>query len=196
MLPILLIIDEITREDERELLRRLFFTYAPKMKQLAKSILQNDADAEDALHDAFLLVIRYRKKFVQSDEIEIKRLLVIYSRSVCFNRLRREKRMRAHIVPEVPSDADDGLHPAEDIPDADADPGEALLTKEQSDLLRRAIDRLPSPAREIVWLRYYAGHTNVEIGALLGIKPSTVGSTLRRSLAKIQNETEAYFVDR
>ena len=34
------------------------------------------------------------------------------------------------------------------------------------------------------------------IGALLGIKPATVGSTLRRSLAKIQNETEAYFVDR
>lgn len=93
-------------------------------------------------------------------------------------------------------DADDGLHPAADIPDADADPGETLLTKEQADVLRRAIDRLPSPAREIVWLRYYAGHTNVEIGALLGIKPSTVGSTLRRSLAKIQNETEAYFVER
>lgn len=195
MLPILFTIDEITQEDERELLRRLFFTYAPKMKQLAKSILKNDADAEDALHDAFLLVIRYRKKFVQADEIEIKRLLVIYSRSVCFNRLRREKRMRAHIVPDAPADADDP-QPAADIPDADADPGETLLTKEQADVLRRAIDRLPSPAREIVWLRYYAGHTNVEIGALLGIKPATVGSTLRRSLAKIQNETEAYFVER
>ena len=60
MLPILLIIDELTREVERELLRRLLFTYAPKMKQLAKSILKNDADAEDSLHDAFLLVIRYR----------------------------------------------------------------------------------------------------------------------------------------
>ena len=89
MLPILLMIDEITQEDERELLRRLFFTYAPKMKLLAQSILKNEADAEDALHDTFLLVIRYRKKFVQVDEIEIKRLLVIYSRSVCFNRLRR-----------------------------------------------------------------------------------------------------------
>ena len=195
MLPILLMIDEITQEDERELLRRLFFTYAPKMKLLAQSILKNEADAEDALHDTFLLVIRYRKKFVQADEIETMRLLVIYSRSVCFNRLRREKRIRAHIVPESPTDAGDP-QPAADIPDADADPTKLLLTKEQSDLLRRAIDRLPSPAREIVWLRYYAGHTNVEIGALLGIKPSTVGSTLRRSLAKIQNETEAYFVDR
>lgn len=196
MLPILLMIDEITQEDERELLRRLFFTYAPKMKLLAQSILKNEADAEDALHDTFLLVIRYRKKFVQADEIETRRLLVIYSRSVCFNRLRREKRMRAHIIPEAPMDADDGLHPAADIPDTDADPTRLLLTKEQTDVLRRAIDRLPSPAREIVWLRYYAGHTNVEIGALLGIKPSTVGSTLRRSLAKIQNETGAYFVER
>ena len=34
MLPILLIIDEITREDERELLRRLFLTYAPKTQPL------------------------------------------------------------------------------------------------------------------------------------------------------------------
>ena len=34
MLPILLMIDEITKEDERELLRRLFFTYAPKSKPL------------------------------------------------------------------------------------------------------------------------------------------------------------------
>lgn len=166
------------------------------MKLLAQSILKNEADAEDALHDTFLLVIRYRKKFVQADEIEIKRLLVIYSRSVCFNRLRREKRTRARIVPDTAPDADDDLHPAADIPDADADPTRLLLTKEQADVLRRAIDRLPSPAREIVWLRYYAGHTNVEIGALLGIKPSTVGSTLRRSLAKIQNETGAYFVER
>lgn len=145
MLPILLMIDEITQEDERELLRRLFFTYAPKMKLLAQSILKNEADAEDALHDTFLLVIRYRKKFVQADEIEIKRLLVIYSKSVCFNRLRREKRTRARIVPDTAPDADDGLHPAADIPDADADPGETLLTKEQADVLRRAIDRLPSP---------------------------------------------------
>ena len=139
MLPILLMIDEITQEDERELLRRLFFTYAPKMKLLAQSILKNEADAEDALHDTFLLVIRYRKKFVQADEIEIKRLLVIYSRSVCFNRLRREKRTRARIVPDTAPDADDGLHPAADIPDTDADPTRLLLTKEQADVLRRAI---------------------------------------------------------
>ena len=196
MLPILLMMDTICKEDERELLRRLFFTYAPRMKLLAQSILKNEFDAEDALHDAFLSVIRYRKKFVQADEIEIRRLLVIYIRSVCFNRLRREKCARARIIPGTAPDAGVDPRPEKDIPDTDAAPGEKLLTKERSDVLRRAIDRLPSPAREIVWLRYYAGHTNVEIGALLGIKPSTVGSTLHRSLKKIQNETEAYFVDR
>ena len=30
MLPILLMMDTICKEDERELLRRLFFTYAPR----------------------------------------------------------------------------------------------------------------------------------------------------------------------
>lgn len=78
--------------DERELVQQLFFTYGQRVKALAGRILRNEQDAEDALHDTFLKIIRYRKKFVGADPAEIKRLIVIIAKSVCFNLYRRKSR--------------------------------------------------------------------------------------------------------
>ena len=47
--------------DERELVQQLFFTYGRQVKALAGRILRNEQDAEDALHDTVLKLIRYRK---------------------------------------------------------------------------------------------------------------------------------------
>ena len=40
--------------DERELVQQLFFTYGRQVKALARSILHNEQDVEDAMHDTFL----------------------------------------------------------------------------------------------------------------------------------------------
>ena len=173
--------------DERELVQQLFFTYGRQVKALAGRILRNEQDAEDALHDTFLKIIRYRKKFVGADPAEIKRLIVIIAKSVCFNLYRRKKQESACFAA---ADEDFGT------PDADGmDAIEAFLAHESAARLRDAINTLAAPAREIVLLKYYSGFSNTEIAALLGLPASTVGTILWRSLKKIRERTEAYFCD-
>ena len=192
MLSILLTINEIENEDERALVQRLFFDYGRQVKALAQSILHSEHDAEDALHDTFLKIIKYREKFVQIDGDETKRLIVIYTRSVCFNLYRRKKR-ESGFAAEA-GDADDGTSAADREAD-DVDVLESVLARESAERLKGAIDALPSPAREIVLLKYYGEMTNLEISDLLGINASTVGSILHRSLQKIKAKMEAYLCD-
>ena len=192
MLSILLAINEIENEDERALVQRLFFDYGRQVKALAQSILHSEHDAEDALHDTFLKIIKYREKFIQIDGDETKRLIVIYTRSVCFNLYRRKKRENGFAAET--GDADDGTSAADREAD-DVDVLESVLARESAERLKRAIDALASPAREIVLLKYYGEMTNLEISDLLGINASTVGSILHRSLQKIKAKMEAYLCD-
>ena len=192
MLSILLAINEIENEDERALVQRLFFDYGRQVKALAQSILHSEHDAEDALHDTFLKIIKYREKFIQIDGDETKRLIVIYTRSVCFNLYRRKKRENGFAAET--GDADDGMSAADREAD-DVDVLESVLARESAERLKRAIDALASPAREIVLLKYYGEMTNLEISDLLGINASTVGSILHRSLQKIKAKMEAYLCD-
>lgn len=192
MLSILLAINEIENEDERALVQRLFFDYGRQVKALAQSILHSEHDAEDALHDTFLKIIKYREKFAQIDGDETKRLIVIYTRSVCFNLYRRKKRENGFAAET--GDADDGMSAADREAD-DVDVLESVLARESAERLKRAIDALASPAREIVLLKYYGEMTNFEISDLLGINASTVGSILHRSLQKIKAKMEAYLCD-
>lgn len=51
MLEFLAFIDD---ENERRLFEMLYLSYRKQMQAVARSILSNDADAEDAVHDVFL----------------------------------------------------------------------------------------------------------------------------------------------
>lgn len=187
MLTAMLTACGIEDADERELVQQLFFTYGRQVKALARSILHNEQDVEDAMHDTFLKIIRYRKKFTDADPTETKRLIVILTKSVCFNLYRRKKRECDLFAAE---DGEPDLQSAGEI-----DAIEAFLARESAARLRDAINILPAPALEIVLLKYYSDLSNTEIAALLGIPASTVGTILWRSLKKIKERTEAYFCD-
>ena len=62
------------------------------------------------------------------------------------------------------------------------------MREERAEAVRRAVDALPSPAREIVIERYYFERSYAEIGAMFGLKRATVGTILHRSLEKIGKE--------
>jgi RNA polymerase sigma-70 factor (ECF subfamily) len=57
--------------------------------------------------------------------------------------------------------------------------------------LRRAVDHLPTEFRVVVVLRYYAGMDATEIGAALGIPPSTVRTRLHRALLLLRERLQA-----
>jgi RNA polymerase sigma-70 factor (ECF subfamily) len=68
-----------------------------------------------------------------------------------------------------------------DVPSAEA---------AEAELLRAMLTALPARHREVVRLRFYAGASEAEIAAALGISPGTVKSRLHNALTKLRRMKE------
>jgi RNA polymerase sigma factor (sigma-70 family) len=58
----------------------------------------------------------------------------------------------------------------------------AMLSGEERSQLMRAVQRLPTRQREALVLRFYLDLPDGEIARVMGVRPSTVRSTMHRAL--------------
>lgn len=181
MLPACPSLSEMTTDTA--LLEELYETYAPKILGLATHILHHKADAEDALVEVFIKVMKYQEDFVHLTGDETWRLLVIYTRSTCYDLLRKRHHILSHFVfPTEPSHAQE-IASAENVE-------KDHLRQELVQNIQAWIDRLPSPAREIMLLKYFFDLPNTKISTITGVNPSTVSTIIQRQTAKIRKAFE------
>lgn len=156
-------------------------TAAMICRLLGVSFAAHRALAEDLTQEVWLKVIRYKHRFIGQSEEMRWGSLVMMIRNVVSNYRRRAAKLRFTSYEE-----DDGEPPPDG--DGDAGPEAVLLREERAEQVRRAVDALPSPAREIVVERYYFERSYAQIAAMFGLKRATVGTILHRSLARIGKE--------
>ncbi|HEX6703857.1 MAG TPA: RNA polymerase sigma factor [Albitalea sp.] len=157
-----------------------------RLYRLARSVLRDDAEAEDALQEAYLAAYRGMARFRGSAALStwLARLVV----NECLGRVRRQAR-RQQLAPT--------LAPASDFdPDAvaanDAEPpDEALGRREMRHLLERRLEELPESFRMVFVLRCVEEMSVEETALCLDIPEATVRSRhfrarslLRESLAQ------------
>jgi RNA polymerase sigma-70 factor (ECF subfamily) len=157
-----------------------------RLYRLARATLHNDAEAEDALQEAYLSAYRSISQF-RGDSA----LLTWLSRLVlneCFGRMRREAR-RQNVIPMV----DPGAHADLDFMKADDSnsPDRAAARAELRALLERKLDELPDVFRVVFVLRSVEEMSIEETAQCLAIPEATVRSRhfrarnlLRESLAQ------------
>ena len=146
---------------------------------LARWLLRDDHDAEDAVQEACLRACRALDRFRGGDG---RAWLLTIVRHVCYSHLRRNRREPA--VEAFDEDAHGSTH----------DPGEvnALAWQEvKGALLRQALDRLAPEFREVIVLHELEGLTYREIAAVTEIPIGTVMSRLSRARQKLQTEVLA-----
>ena len=68
---------------------------------------------------------------------------------------------------------------------------EPVTTTDEYFVLAAALLRLPEKRREVLFLRYYLGYSDTEIGRLFGVCRSTIFRRRKRSLRFIRKELEA-----
>ncbi len=83
----------IDNEDERRLFEVLYLSYREQMHSIAKSILLNDADAEDAVHDAFLKLAKKHMPTISriEDERDRRNYLLKMTKNTSLNMKRDRK---------------------------------------------------------------------------------------------------------
>ena len=184
---------EALEEKERVVIEKLYHTYSKSVKEMAKSILKNDTIAEDVVNDTFVKVIRHKDRFLEATEDECIRLIIICTRSICFDLYNRSKKIRFKSLENF-YDNEDGDDNGFDIP-SDFDLIKMVVNAEMGNYLRDAINKLPDPARDIVILKYYYEMKNNEIAEFYKLNPSTVGTIIQRSTKKLRRELERYYYD-
>jgi RNA polymerase sigma-70 factor (ECF subfamily) len=167
------------REDD-ELVRWLAEGYAPAYRT-AYLLLQNHADAEEAVQDAFLRAWRFRAAVPEGEGIRPWLYRVVVNASL--SKLRADGRARrrdglASTAAEVPREV---------TGDA-TDPELLVLHSERQRSLLDAVAGLPDHLRVVVALRYYAQLTEKEIATVIHRRPGTVKSRLHAARAELAGD--------
>jgi RNA polymerase sigma-70 factor (ECF subfamily) len=152
-----------------------------RLFRVARSILKNDADAEDALQDAYLEAYRHLNEFRAEAELSTWLTRIVVNQSLM--RLRKQKR-DGTVVPFQPEG--EALPEVEVRDDKTESPSTAVLRTEMRRILERRIDELPVAYRTVFVMREIEDMTVEETAQCLDIPSSTVRTRLFRARALLR----------
>ncbi len=142
---------------------------------LARWLTRNDHDAEDVVQDAFVRALRFFGGF-RGDDARAWLLAIV--RNTCYDFL------RSHRPHELTEAFDEEVHT---VIDESQSPEAMLLRRADQIMVRRALESLPLPWREVIVLREFEGLSYKQIADATGIKIGTVMSRLARARARLQH---------
>lgn len=80
-------------ETDRALLRQIYDQYEPRMYRVALQVLKSSALAEDAVHDAFLKLIKHFSEIREISCKELEPFVVLIVKRTALDLLKQEKRL-------------------------------------------------------------------------------------------------------
>ncbi|NUR25793.1 MAG: SigE family RNA polymerase sigma factor [Catenulispora sp.] len=157
-----------TPDRDRPTLADLYRLHHLYLTRLAILLVGDRADAEDAVHDAFLRLWRGHGDRVDDLDNPLGYLSVAVLNNAR-TRLRRRKTAREHTPWFLPY----------------GESAEEIVLSRQHRQVLDAVKTLPMRQREVLVLRYWADMSEVEIARTLGISRGTVKSTSSRGMKKL-----------
>lgn len=172
----------------------VFREYAPRIYNIARRMLGNDADAEDVTQDVLLQVVRKLDSFRGESQI------ATWLHRVTVNAALAHRAKRATRQKRETGDADDdrleGAAPDADVKRWNVLPDEPVLAAEQQAIIERAIRELPEPFRDVYLLADVEGLPNADIGNMLGLSVAAVKSRLHRARMRMRDLLAPHFEEK
>jgi RNA polymerase sigma-70 factor, ECF subfamily len=181
------LVERIAHQDHRAF-EALMRRYNGKLFRVARSILRNDSEAEDALQDAYLDAFRHISDFRAGSSLATWLTRITINHALM--RLRKQRRNR--VVVSM-TGTEEGAE--RDVADETGEtPAGAALRGELRRLIEQRIDGLPLSYRTVFVMRDVEEMTVEETANALGIPSSTVRTRLHRARALLR-ESLAQDVD-
>ena len=146
---------------------------------LARYLLHNTADADDAVQECYLRALRYFDTFRGT---EIKPWLFAILRNVC----RGEFARRSHATLAMDDTTDDTEDAVPLWQEEQASPETEMLHQRDTEAIRRLVAELPDPFREAIVLREVNELSYSEIADVVGVPIGTVMSRLARARSMLR----------
>jgi RNA polymerase sigma-70 factor (ECF subfamily) len=165
-------------EGRSEAFSALYDRFGGSLFQVALAMLGSRPDAEDAVQDVFVSLVRARQRLAGVENL----------RAYLFATLRHAalKVSAGRKWPSAPASHSRGQW---DVPDLSLVPApeSGSVALDRSVQLEQALRRLPAEQRELVALKIDGGLTFAEIASLLGISPNTAAGRYRYALEKLRD---------
>jgi RNA polymerase sigma-70 factor, ECF subfamily len=163
--------------------------YNSKLFRVARAILKDDTEAEDALQDAYLQAYRRMDEFRGDAQLSTWLTRIVVNQSLM--QLRKQKRHRVVVPFSARSGSRTEDQEIADVPDKQTEsPSNAVLRAEVRRTLERRIDELPVAFRTVFVMREVEDMTVQETAASLSIPESTVRTRLFRARAMLRQSLE------
>ena len=164
---------------DHEAFRVLMKRHNQMLYRAARSILKNDAEAEDAVQEGYLQAYRAMGDFRGDAKVSTWLVRIVVNESI--TRLHKHAR-RAEVI-RLEGDGLQDEHSSEDsMNDSPPElPERAALRSETRRLLESRIDQLPDAFRTVFVLRAVEEMTVEEIAVVLGIPEATVRTRFFRA---------------
>jgi RNA polymerase sigma-70 factor, ECF subfamily len=169
----------------------VFREYAPRIYNLARRMLGNDADAEDVTQDVLLQVVRKLDTFRGDSQIATWLHRVTVNAALA-HRGKRARREEHEVHDPLEHLLEDGRHRTSVKPWS-VSPDQRALDQETHGLIEGAIARLPEIYRDVYVLADVEGLNNPEIADILGLSVPAVKSRLHRARLLMRNALAHHF---
>ena len=162
--------EEARRRTEDAAISALVDQYAGALYRVAYSVLRNSSDAEDAVQEAFLRVLRHRDTLTEVRNHRVWLIRIVWN-------IVLDRKRRAKTRPET----DDVSELARVLPSTWLSAEELAAAAEHHARVLACVEQLPAKEREVLLLSAFEELSSVEIAAVLGITESSVRSRLFRT---------------
>jgi len=162
--------EEARQRAEDAAISALVDQYAGALYRVAYSVLRNPSDAEDAVQEAFLRVLRHRHTLTEVRDHRVWLIRIVWN-------IVLDRKRRAKTRPET----DDVSELARVLPSTGLSAEELAAAAEHHARVLACVEQLPAKEREVLLLSAFEELTSVEIAAVLGITESSVRSRLFRA---------------
>lgn len=143
----------------------------------------NQAMAEDAVHNAFISIIKEKDKYFSLDSRDFRFSAVIIVRNKCIDLLRKEK-----MYANIPIDELEIFLESNDKPVDE----QAVISSEYA-AIRKHMANIDEISRQVLIMKYVLGMSYKEIGEKLNMTPKHVDTRIQRAKEKVRKliDTEA-----
>jgi RNA polymerase sigma-70 factor, ECF subfamily len=163
-------VDDARSHADESALAALVDQYANALYRVAFSVLRNPSDAEDAVQEAFLRVLRHRDTLGEVRDHRVWLIRIVWN-------IVLDRKRRAKTRPET----DDVAELARVLPSSGLSAEELAAAAQHHAHVLACVEQLPDKEREVLQLSAFDELSSVEIATVLGITESSVRSRLFRA---------------
>jgi RNA polymerase sigma-70 factor (ECF subfamily) len=166
--------------------RAIMQTYNRRLYRIARSVLRNDGEAEDAVQEAYV------RAFTHLESFRGDASLATWLSRITLNEALGRLRTRHPTVDLVTFEADRSA--AEVIPfpltSKSGDPERTMAQRQILQLVEQATDNLPEIYRTVFIARVIEGLSVEDAAEILGLRPETVKTRLHRARRLVREQLD------